>query len=353
MCILDLMATLTETAQFTRKFIKFSAFGLVAFILIKGIWQIGREWYRKKNPPPPLPPTVSFGKLPSIKFPDDLQPELTYKLQTVTGTTPDLGDRATVYFMPYLRPNLLALDRAKKQVAKLDFKREPIMVDVKHYRWDKLEVKTFLIMNIITGETELEYDWRSDSTILQEKDLPGREQAIAEAKRFLQQAEMLPEDLQLGQTKVSYWQDNGQKLIEAISPSEANFVRVDFFRKSATESPVITSSGKEGVVYLILSASKERQKRVVKLSYHYFPVDYENLATYPLKSSSIAFRELQTRQGFVAEKGNNENIITIRKVSLAYLDSLEPQQYLQPIYVFEGDNGFQAYVSAIDNNWID
>jgi len=347
------MATLTETAQFARKFVKFSVISIISLVLIRGIWQLAAAWYKQRHPAPPPPPTVAFGKLPRVNFPETQQPELTFKLQTASGETPDLSDRATIYFMPYLKANLLALDRANQQVAKLGFKDEPVMVDVKNYRWIKNETKTWLEMNIITGETEMEYDWRNDQQVLSTKNPPGREQAVAEAKRFLQQAEMITEDLQLGETKVSYWQYDGKTLTESLAPSEANFARVDFFRQSQADLPVVTSSGANGIVSLMLSSLEDNNRRVIKLSYHYFPVDYQNSATYPIKVSSLAYRDLQTRQGFIAEQGNNSSIAVIRKIYLAYFDSAKPQQYLQPVYVFEGDNGFIAYVSAIDDQWLE
>ena len=43
----------------------------------------------------------------------------------------------------------------------------------------------------------------------------------------------------------------------------------------------------------------------------------------------------------------------VRNVSLAYYDSVIPQNYLQPIYVFEGDGNFIGYVSAIDLFWVE
>jgi hypothetical protein len=50
---------------------------------------------------------------------------------------------------------------------------------------------------------------------------------------------------------------------------------------------------------------------------------------------------------------NQEGQITIRNIFLAYFESEEPQNYLQPIFVFEGDKNFTAYVSAVDPEWID
>ena len=42
---------------------------------------------------------------------------------------------------------------------------------------------------------------------------------------------------------------------------------------------------------------------------------------------------------------------TVRTVTLAYYDSLDPQNYLQPVFVFEGDDGFLAYVPAVALPW--
>jgi len=40
-------------------------------------------------------------------------------------------------------------------------------------------------------------------------------------------------------------------------------------------------------------------------------------------------------------------------VYLAYYDSLDPQTYLQPVFVFEGDDDFLAYVPAVEAAWVD
>ena len=42
----------------------------------------------------------------------------------------------------------------------------------------------------------------------------------------------------------------------------------------------------------------------------------------------------------------------IRKVSLAYFEPVTPAQFLQPVYVFEGDRGFAAYVPAIVDKYV-
>ena len=350
------MATLTETAQFIRKAVKWGTVTVLLILVIKLGISVGREWWRRRHPEPPPPPDVAFGKLPAIRFPEQKFPEISFRLETISGGTPDLGDRATVFFMPYKKPSLLALDRAKEQAKKWRFLTEPVKVNDKTYRWVRgEEVKTVLEMNIFTGEFELNYNWRADPVIFQERALPGEKQAVMEAVNFLTFADLLPEDLDTENGKVSYLKLRGGQIVEAISLSEANMVRVDFFRKPIGDWPVMTEDPNKGVVSFLFSGSTQSDKRIVEVSYHYFPVDYQSTATYPIKNSALAWRELQAHQGYVAALGDNQEgkVVTIRSIYLAYLDSKTPVGYLMPIYVFEGDGGFYGYVSAIEDEWLE
>jgi hypothetical protein len=86
------------------------------------------------------------------------------------------------------------------------------------------------------------------------------------------------------------------------------------------------------------------------LEYTLWPVSQENSATYPLKSGEEAFEELKNGGGAII-LGGNQVEAAIRKVYLAYLDTKEYQDFLQPIFVFEGDGGFVAYVAAVQDSW--
>ena len=67
-----------------------------------------------------------------------------------------------------------------------------------------------------------------------------------------------------------------------------------------------------------------------------------------------AFSELQEGKAFIPSNSNNANIsnISIRNVLLGYYMGENRQDYLLPIVVFEGDNNFIAYVSAVKDEWI-
>lgn len=349
------MATLTETAIAFRKLIKLSIFGIGLILLIKlGLFTYN-TYLRVARPSPPPPATVAFGKLPQISFPEKLHPELTLRLETPSGGTPNLGDRATVMLMPQIRPSFTALDDAKIIAKKLNFTQEPREITERRFRWESNEfLPSTMEMDIVNGSFSLKRNWQADPTILTNKQLPGKEQTESEMKNWLRQIGFDSEILNLGEIKITYLTFQSGQYVPAVSLSEADFVQADLFRPKINDFAVLTEDPSRGIVRLIFSGSEETDKRVVLADYNFFPVNQDQNATYPIKTASQAWRELQTRQGYIAAIGNNpENIIAIRRIYLAYFDSANPQGFLMPVIVFEGDNGFFGYVEAITNEWLE
>ena len=349
------MATLTETAIGVRKLIKLSLVGLVVLITFKLGLFMYNTYLRVAKPSPAPPPTVAFGKLPEISFPEKLHPELTLRLETPTGGTPDLGDRATVLLMPQVRPSFSALDQANIIANKLNFRNNPNEITERRYKWETNEfLPSTLEMDIVSGSFTLKRNWQADPTILSNKQLPGKEQTEIETKTWLRQIGLGNEELDQGKIATSYLNFQSGQYTQAVSLSEADFVQADLFRPNIQELPVLTEDPTKGVVRIIFSGSQEAEKRIVQAEYNYFPASPDQSATYPIKNASQAWRELQTRQGYIAAIGNNpENVISVRRIYLAYYDSTTPQGFLMPVIVFEGDNGFFGYVEAITNEWLE
>jgi len=349
------MATLTETAYLTRKILKFGIIVLVSFIILKIAFNIGKNIWRQIHPPPPPPPTVSFGKLPKIVFPPENLPlektKISFKLETIEGGLPKLPEVGKVYFRPIKSPNLLAFDRANSLAKKMGFQNEPEKKDETTYLWTT-ENSTVLEMDINNLNFHLFYDFKNDQEILTSKNLPTNQQAAQEAKNFLVSNGLLPEDLANGMAEFEYLRFNIDQLIPVSSLSEADFIRVNLFRANLDDWRIFPPNPKRSLISFLFSGSRTPGKRIVEISYAYFPVEKEIFGTYPLKPVTQAWNELQQGQGYIANLGQNENgQITIRKVYLGYYDADTPQHYLQPIYVFEGDKNFFAYVPALDSKW--
>lgn len=348
------MATLTQTAITTRKALKYGAILLVAIFILKTAWGVGQDIWRRINPPPPPPPTVAFGKLPKLKFPEKETPELTYRLETIQGALPTLSDIDRVYFMPQSPPNLLALDRAKEKARQMGFSGQSENIGGTNYRWTTSTTPpTTLEMEINSGNFYLRYQYENDQELLVQKNLPTDEEAAREAKAFLQTNDLLTEDLATGSAEFNYLKYTPPNLVPAISLSEADFVRVNLFRADLNGLRIFPPNPKEALVSFLFSGNRERGKRIIEINYTYYPIDHNTSATYPLKPINTAWQELQTGEGYIANLGQNDKDITIRQIYLTYYDSEEPQTFLQPIYVFQGDNNFYGYVSAIAPEWTD
>lgn len=352
-CYTGSMATLTETAYYSRNMIKYGVIGVLVFLMVRSGVLFGVAYWRKLHPPPPPPPTVLFGQLPPIIFPDTKQPVLTYKLETISGTTPNLGDRATVYFMPVRTASLLALDRMNELARKLDFLQQPQELSATRYRWTRdAPLPATLTADIISESFTIEVSWHADPGLLDKKRLPNDAAAIEEAHDFLQNLGLLPDDLRNGAAKISYLRADINVLVKAPSLSEADFVRVDLFRANVNDLPVYPPNPDRGVVSLLFSGDEGGGKRIITLNYNYFPITYEQLATYPIKTADEAWAQLQAGQGFVARLDAGVSTVVVRQITLGYYDSAIPQHYLQPTYVFEGDSNFVAYVPALPSGWI-
>lgn len=351
------MANLTTTAFYTRKGVKYGSIGIVVFLILRFLFHAAVDYWQKTHPAPPPPPTVAFGNLPQIKFPEsvNLPSEISYKLETAEGIIPQVENVGKVYTITKVNPSLLGLDRAKELARKMGFAAEPVQITPRLYRFTSTTTPvTTLEIDTITGYFTLKYDYRNDQSILAEKKLPSDEQAVKEAQNFLSTLGLLVEDLDKGEGEVSYYRFSPDELLPAISLSEADFVRVDLSRQFLDEKKVVSEKPNQSLIHFIFSGSRDKQKRIIEVKYVYSPLERDNFATYPLKSASEAWSELNSGEAYIAELGDNQgNQITIRNISLAYFESEEPQNYLQPIFVFKGDKNFTAYVSAVDPEWID
>ena len=348
------MVNLTQAAYWTRRLLKIGAIFLVAIIFLRFTFQIVGNIWRKLNPPPPPPPTVSFGKLPAIKFPENKnETKLTFRLETIQGGLPKLNDIVKVFFIPKEGPNLLGLERAAQQAKKLGFSSEPQKINEKIYRWtDSKTPPTTLDIDINTGNFYLKFAFENDQEVIGSKDLPNNQQAAQEAKNFLTSQGLLAADLATGSADFVYLKFLPPDLTPVTSFSEAEFIRANLFRADLDGLKILPPNPKNSLVSFLFSGIKTLGKRIVEINYNYYPLEREIFATYPLKTTQSAWQELQGDKGYIANLGEgNKSEVVIRKVYLAYYDADQPQNFLQPIYVFEGDFNFIGFVPAVDSQW--
>lgn len=352
------MASLTETAYYTRRAVNWGIFVIVGYVVLRFTWGIISTVYLTVFPPKPPQANHAFSKLPPLRFPaPQASPsaQLIFQLETIEGSVPRASESANVYFMPKTGSNLLALSTAQNFAKRLGFATTPVAEPSNKnvYRFDDATAQLrHLWYDIVSTNFILRYAFEQDTGLFLERNIPGAAAAQAEARNLLQTYALFPSNFAGGVIKVNFYRVSESTLTPVASQSQADAVRVDFFRPNLADTPVISTTPDEGPISIIFSGSKNSKKRVLQFNYTYWPIDQQNIATYPLKTSSFAWQELQSGGGYIVHYPNTA-VATIRNVYLAYYDPFEPQTYLQPIFVFEGDNGFQAFVPAIDPEWVE
>lgn len=344
--------TLTETAYLTRRAIRLGTFILILLVVARIAWVGGFRIYRSFVPQSPPAPTVSFGKLPSLSFPtrEDL-PEFSFLLETPEGGLPQTPEITKVYFMPAPAPSFLALDEARRIANRLGFTASEEKISDTIYRFRNPESSQVLEMNIVTEAFSISYNLEQDPELATLRP-ESSEVAAATVRSFLSSARLLAEDLAQGRVTYEFFKKAPGGITGVVSLSEANFVKVNIFRQDYNELAVLPPDVTDANVWFLVSGAREREREIVAGEYHYFAADSQQFSTYPLKKTEEAFAELEAGQGFIARLGQNQDgKVTIRRIYLAYYDPEEPQEFLQPIFVFEGDKNFAAYVPAVASQY--
>lgn len=305
-------------------------------------------------PTPPAPPTVSFGKLPRPDFPENLLEgkNFTYTLDTLTGRLPSFPDRVIVHKIIPAAPNLLALERAQQKVSQVGFTGKPTRISDTEYVWnEQLPPLRKLQMDVLSLNFILSSDYLNDQNILAAKNLADEQQAKQIVQTFLSSLNNTPKDIDTEKTKTSLFTIINNSLLPATSLSNTKIIRVDYFQKEINKLPIYYASYPLSSLHFFVGGTQDGLK-VVAANFVHQVTDENSSATYPIKTAKEAFTLLKEGKGYFASSPANEENINIKNVVLGYYLGDAPQNFLQPIIIFEGNN-FYAFIPAIKDEWIE
>ncbi len=306
--------------------------------------------------PPRNPPNPAFGILEPIRFESlnilgTSNPK--YTLLTTDGRLPrDIPDRMTVY---RYKPPLFSYEagkRASDDAGKLGFSDASLTTSFKEdeYRWVDPSTRSDLVINIRSYFLEKNTPITSIANVY----TPGsisRTKAISEAKSILRSIERFSDPLyEDGSENVNLGIIRGREIRYTTFHREVEIARVDFFR-SIRDFPIVGPKHEEGLIYIYV-AEAPRENPILRSPYIYYNVrsiETESRATYPIIPVSVAWEQVSSHRGAISRvrpsdksifeeyKPVNVREILITDIYLAYYDDTEDQDYLQPIYVFEGN----------------
>jgi hypothetical protein len=346
---------LTNVNYFGRLFVKYGLAFLVFLMVGRVLFTAFANYWKATHPAPPPAPTVGFGILPNLQFPvqDESAKPKSYSLEMAYGLK-EITDRAKVFLVTKPTANLLSDERVKAVAANYGFTSVPETIAEEVYRFTK---NTPLEMGLEINSVDFTFSLQSNflarpDLLTSSGKLPEEFEAVERVKKFVSGAELMGADLATASGKVTFLKSIGGELKTAFSLSEANFLQIDLNRNPIDQVyKVYTDEGEKGIISAKMTAAFSGNNSIIEMDYFYRQVDYLNFETYPLRTLKSAWNLLQAGDAYIVS-GQNLTEAVIREVELAYYDSFALQKYLQPIYVFKGDQDFMAFVPAVSANYL-
>lgn len=374
--------TLTEVSYWTKRAGLALTIVLLLFIPLRLVYLIA-----KSGAPIQLRGELPFasqgyGTLPAVslvglELPENVTPQ--YQLETAAGEFPEVPPVVQVYDLPEKRQSLTTLDEAKLLAAKMNFDSEPIReANTSIYNWTD-QIGRRLRYDASTQNFRLSTDFTKD--VYEDVVVPTTEEAKEDAQRYLNSLKLLSQDYINGFQDATYLKfgNNGEYLV-ANSQSEADLVRVDFFREiqmlqltdeekqilekyrkkeinldpEDVPEPIITSIITEDVIssniYVIFRNDNLSQAGAIyELGHTSWPIDTSATETYYTRTPAEAWEDVKNGNAhlryLVRQGGEPYTDYTpvaveqflIYEITMVYLETEAAQDYLQPVYLVRGE----------------
>lgn len=352
------MLTLHQATDEIKTVAKIGTIVVVIIFLIFFLWKGIGIMQNIINPPPPPPPNTIYGKLPLLTFPEsEVKTSFTYRIDTISGELPSFPDRIAVFPIEQEEPNLLALERAQERVEQLGFFNPGVPISPSLYQWtDPTDPNRILKYDIVSLNFSLTSPLSTNAALLSGRYLPAAEEAKQEAIGFISSLTTFPQDIDSRKTTIELFSLINGTIVPATSFANAQLTRVDFFQQSIFDLPVFYPKAATSTMQVTIG-SGDFEPKVLFADFFYqkysSPSATTEIATYPVKTTQEAYDELQKGNAYIISGPQETTTIAIKDVKLGYYFDSKPQQYLTPIFVFEGEQGFTAYVSAVKREWFE
>lgn len=340
------MSNLTKTAFFTKKFLITFSIIIALVIAYFSLRTVSKSIFQSIFPPPGDPALVAFGKLPELEISQGVKAPVgvEYKIETVSGQLAELAKQLKVFTIKESVAAFGDLAKANSVAQSIRFTLPALKVENGKATYvDKSDLGKTLTVELSTGNLSLDSNYLNSQEIITSS--PKNDQASKSiAENFLSNLNFPYKDFPNVQF-IKYKIDNG-KLTEALSLSSANLIQINYRRADIDKVPVIPLMHNEPKIRVLVSATQ-----VVSANVAIWGIEKYKFSTYPLKGVKKAFDNLSSGQAIYSQdiKGNT---FFIRSVGLGYLEPGEFVPYLQPVYVFKSDDGLEAYVRAVNDEYI-
>ncbi len=344
--------TLTQTAIIVKQLITVSIIVLILGIVSFVGYKIWYAYYLANLPPVEEKPNAQFGLLPQPDFPKVgvSTSNFTYSLDTTTGGLPKTGidpgfeKIIKVYFIAPTFATFLSPDRSTALAEKFNITTPPQILSETKYQFK--DNYRSLLVDLDSGN----FFYSNEATVSAKTNLDEDNKLISDFEQFLSSLGVLKENLKNGRNKVVPLKNEGDDLIPSQQRNNAMAALISLWPVSIDNRPVLTGNFDKSTVNAVVFEGADKLDNYLSLNFNYYQIDTSTFATYPLKTSEVAFDDLKNGKGIIIVEPDKPQV-SITSVYLGYYLPENYSPYLQPIYVFEGPH-FVAYVSAINESFV-
>lgn len=341
------MANLTVTATVTRKIITIGGITIGASLLLLLIYNVGLVVYRVIFPPKPPSAFVAFGKLPPVDLSEGYSPpvNVTYRIETVSGELKELKIDMKVFTIEVAEIRFGDESRTNSWASNLGFVLPAQSKTDSVATFASKDGSRTLKLGIIDQKATIDSDYVNDVNIIAGKH-EDEGKALSVANKIVSVFGLPESEYPKGNIVYTKYKIDNGKLVKSNELSVTNLIQVAYHRGHIDKAPVVYPRAEKSKVWVLTTngGAPAASIDITKLQLYKF-------STYPLKGINRAFEELKAgKAGYNMEfKGD---VFDIREVVLGYLDTVGYQPYLQPVYIFKGNDGVAAYVSAVSDAFI-
>lgn len=346
------MPTLNVVRGDFLKVAKWGGIILAIFIVIFIVIRLGLFIKEQIRPTPPPKPTVGFNKLPAQFFPNGIEDDFTFEIDTVSGDLPVFPDKLKVYKMDKPAPDLSAIERATEKLKGMGFRNDPEQLSDRVFRWkDDGPPERIVTLNVDNNEFNLNSSYLTNPEVISGLRLPKEDDAKKTGESLLNSMNLLSEDIDLEKTKTQLLRLKNGAILNATSLSNANVINVYFYNKEKDGLPFTYPQGSFSSMSVTV-ASGESGSQIIDARFFNQKI-LDEFHTYPIINSTQALEVLKKGNGYIPSYDGIDKKIKIKKVYLAYYSEGREQEFLMPVAVFEGTNNFFGIVPIITEDWVD
>lgn len=276
-----------------------------------------------------------------------------FTLDTIEGQPITASEAAKVYFLPQASARFGYTQKIYPVAKLFGFNTEIIRHNLVEKIATFVDDRRKLAIDITNNNFRFELSFNRYPKLFEETTIPSRSEIENKTIDFLKTVGRYPEELAKGKTNIVYllYDPVEQSMTPVQRSVDANAVEIDFYRPDIDNFSTVSPSYFNSQNFMVL-VFKQDTMTVLRAQIAFFEKSEEQIGVYPLKTGEMAFEELKNGQGIVVSPSKTKKDISIKKMFTAYYDSDIYQQYLQPVYVFLGEDDFVSYIPAVLNKYL-